>query len=126
MQTAELVVCVHCNYERVSRSAPSCPNCGRDKFNPEGSGEMGSRLNILTFSYRWPPRRSNDARLQIAENGSGVSDEGVERTASALSAHFADELGQGDAGQMFSDGLLGAFGHAAHDALHVAAHAALL
>jgi ribosomal protein L37E len=33
MQT--LVVCVHCGYRKVSRSAPSCPNCGRDKFNPE-------------------------------------------------------------------------------------------
>jgi hypothetical protein len=43
-----------------------------------------------------------------------------------LSAHFADELGQGDAGQVFSDGLLGALGHAAHDALHVAADVALL
>ena len=39
--------------------------------------------------------------------------------------HFADELSQGDVGQVSFDGLLGALGHAAHDALHVAAHVAL-
>jgi hypothetical protein len=43
-----------------------------------------------------------------------------------LSAHFADELGQGDAGQVLSDGLVGDLGHSAHDALHIAAHVALL
>lgn len=30
-----LVSCVHCNYEEASRSATSCPNCGRDRFNRE-------------------------------------------------------------------------------------------
>jgi hypothetical protein len=44
----------------------------------------------------------------------------------SLSAHSADELSQGDAGEVLSDGLLGAIGYAAHDTLHVAAHAALL
>ena len=35
------------------------------------------------------------------------------RAASVLNAaHFADELGQGYAAQVFSDGLLGALGHA--------------
>jgi hypothetical protein len=55
-----------------------------------------------------------------------IATRSVAGVASVLSAHFADELGQGDAGQVLSDGLFGALGHAAHDALHVAAHVALL
>ncbi|HMG04853.1 MAG TPA: hypothetical protein VK581_05290 [Chthoniobacterales bacterium] len=30
----------------------------------------------------------------------GISDQGLERAASVLNAHFADELGQGDGGQV--------------------------
>ena len=44
---------------------------------------------------------------------------------SASRVHFADELRQGYATQVLPHGLFGTLGHAAHDALHVAAHAAL-